>query len=54
MILTQYFSLCRPQSNRFRGMPFKPTRAISVDLFPHTDHCELMIEFVRQKPDQDS
>ncbi|KAF1806527.1 S-adenosyl-L-methionine-dependent methyltransferase [Mucor lusitanicus] len=52
--LDNFVTLCRPQSNRFRGMPFKPTRAISVDLFPHTDHCELMIEFVRQKPDQDS
>ncbi|KAG1089796.1 hypothetical protein G6F42_019881 [Rhizopus arrhizus] len=49
--LDNFVTLCRPQSNRFRGMPFKPTRAISVDLFPHTDHCELMIEFVRQKVD---
>jgi tRNA (uracil-5-)-methyltransferase len=32
-------------------MPFKPSRAISVDLFPHTDHCELMVEFVRIKPE---
>lgn len=41
--------LCRPTSNRFKGMPFKPSRAVSVDLFPHTDHCEMMIEFVRLK-----
>lgn len=39
--------LCRPTSNRFKGLPFKPSRAVSIDLFPHTDHCELMIEFVR-------
>jgi tRNA (uracil-5-)-methyltransferase len=30
-------------------MPFKPSRAVVVDLFPHTDHQELMIEFVRIK-----
>ncbi|KAI8079452.1 S-adenosyl-L-methionine-dependent methyltransferase [Thamnidium elegans] len=41
--------LCRPTSNRFKGMPFKPSRAVSIDLFPHTDHCEMMIEFVRLK-----
>lgn len=41
--------LCRPTSNRFKGLPFRPVRAVSVDLFPHTDHCELMIEFERIK-----
>ncbi|KAI7899941.1 S-adenosyl-L-methionine-dependent methyltransferase [Cokeromyces recurvatus] len=44
-----FLGLCRPESNSFVGMPFKPARAISFDLFPHTDHCELMIEFVRIK-----
>ncbi|KAI8883703.1 hypothetical protein K501DRAFT_333184 [Backusella circina FSU 941] len=47
--IDNFISLCRPQSNRFRGMPFKPSRAVVVDLFPHTDHQELMIEFVRIK-----
>ncbi|KAI9310932.1 S-adenosyl-L-methionine-dependent methyltransferase [Dichotomocladium elegans] len=42
-----FISLCRPTSNRFKGLPFKPTRAVSIDLFPHTDHCELMVEFER-------
>lgn len=41
------FSLCRPTSNRFQGAPFQPTRAVTVDLFPHTWHSELMVEFVR-------
>ncbi|KAI8384413.1 S-adenosyl-L-methionine-dependent methyltransferase [Radiomyces spectabilis] len=45
--LPNFISLCRPKSNRFKGMPFKPTRAVSIDLFPHTDHCELMLEFER-------
>ncbi|KAI8085809.1 uncharacterized protein B0P05DRAFT_23809 [Gilbertella persicaria] len=47
------YRLCRPQSNRFKGMPFKPVRAVSIDLFPHTDHCELMVEFVRMKPEEE-
>ncbi|CEP17832.1 hypothetical protein [Parasitella parasitica] len=45
--MQNFIGLCRPTSNRFKGLPFKPSRAVSVDLFPHTDHCELMIEFVR-------
>ncbi|KAI8993664.1 S-adenosyl-L-methionine-dependent methyltransferase [Pilobolus umbonatus] len=48
-----FTALCRPPSNRFRGMPFKMSRAVSVDLFPHTDHCELMVEFVRVKATED-
>jgi tRNA (uracil-5-)-methyltransferase len=50
--MQNFIGLCRPTSNRFKGMPFKPSRAISVDLFPHTDHCELMIEFVRLKEEE--
>ncbi|KAF7724754.1 tRNA methyltransferase 2 [Apophysomyces ossiformis] len=53
--LPNFVSLCRPQSNRFRGLPFKPSRAVSLDLFPHTDHSELMIEFVRMdEPESES
>ncbi|KAI9494021.1 S-adenosyl-L-methionine-dependent methyltransferase [Zychaea mexicana] len=45
--LLNFFALCKPSSNRAPGEPFRPSRAISIDLFPHTDHCELMVEFVR-------
>ncbi|CAO3637772.1 unnamed protein product [Cunninghamella blakesleeana] len=47
-----FFGLCRPQSNRFKGVPFKPVRAVSVDLFPHSEPSELMIEFERVKLDE--
>ncbi|KAI8145156.1 S-adenosyl-L-methionine-dependent methyltransferase [Fennellomyces sp. T-0311] len=50
--LQNFISLCRPTSNRFKGAPFRPSRAVSIDLFPHTEHCELMIEFVRVDDDQ--
>ncbi|OBZ86355.1 tRNA (uracil-5-)-methyltransferase A [Choanephora cucurbitarum] len=45
--MQNFIGLCRPTSNRFKGLPFKPSRAISIDLFPHTNHSELMIEFTR-------
>ena len=47
-------SLCRPTSNRFKGAPFRPSRAVSIDLFPHTEHCELLIEFVRIEEEKES
>ncbi|CAO3593546.1 unnamed protein product [Absidia cylindrospora] len=45
--MQNFIGLCRPTSNRYQGIPFKPQRAVIIDLFPHTDHAELMIEFVR-------
>ena len=41
------FSLCRPVSNKHKGTPFYPVKAVPVDLFPHTKHCELVILFER-------
>eukprot|EP01147_Barroeca_monosierra_P002022 gene2022-5095_t len=32
---------CRPESKRWSGQPFKIVRAIPMDMFPHTDHCEI-------------
>ncbi|ORE02819.1 S-adenosyl-L-methionine-dependent methyltransferase [Rhizopus microsporus var. microsporus] len=46
-----FTALCRPQSNKYKGLPFKPSRAVTIDLFPQTEHCELMVEFVRIKED---
>eukprot|EP00316_Scyphosphaera_apsteinii_P011364 CAMPEP_0119303014 /NCGR_PEP_ID=MMETSP1333-20130426/4512_1 /TAXON_ID=418940 /ORGANISM="Scyphosphaera apsteinii, Strain RCC1455" /LENGTH=701 /DNA_ID=CAMNT_0007305561 /DNA_START=12 /DNA_END=2117 /DNA_ORIENTATION=- len=36
-------ALCRPTSLKFRGEPFSPKRAFPVDLFPHTDKCEVVV-----------
>ena len=44
-------SLCRRESNRVKGLPFRPVKAIPVDLFPHTNHCELVLLFERLKSD---
>ena len=37
--------LCTPQGpdGSSGGAPFKPTRVIAVDLFPHTTHCEAVM-----------
>ena len=40
-------ALCRPTSNAFRGDPFVPTTMTPLDLFPHTEHCELVVVLER-------
>ena len=39
--------LCKAQSKRLKKNPFVPVKAIAVDLFPHTMHCELVMLFER-------
>ncbi|KAG2226720.1 hypothetical protein INT45_001067 [Circinella minor] len=45
--LGNFFTLCKASSKKVPGEPFRPSRAVTIDLFPHSDHCELMVEFVR-------
>lgn len=35
--------LARPSSKQFLGEPLIPVKAIAVDMFPHTNHCELIL-----------
>ncbi|KAJ3052904.1 tRNA methyltransferase 2 [Rhizophlyctis rosea] len=42
-----FVDLMRPESNKFKHRPFRMTRLQPVDLFPHTKHCELVVEFTR-------
>lgn len=46
-VLSFALSLCRAPSNRVRGAPFRPVRAMAVDLFPQTMHCETILLFER-------
>ncbi|KAF0983996.1 hypothetical protein FDP41_007911 [Naegleria fowleri] len=41
--------LCSPSSN-FSGRlpPFVPVKAVAVDMFPHTEHCEMICVFERK------
>lgn len=45
--MQNFNDLCRPVSNKFPGCPFRPVKALPLDLFPHTEHCELIVEFER-------
>eukprot|EP01133_Synstelium_polycarpum_P002929 gene2929-3369_t len=39
--------LCKSISNTMRGTPFRPVKSIAFDLFPHTEHCEVVVLFER-------
>uniref|UniRef100_A0AAY5KZC2 tRNA (uracil(54)-C(5))-methyltransferase n=1 Tax=Esox lucius TaxID=8010 RepID=A0AAY5KZC2_ESOLU len=45
--MNNFIDLCRSPSNRVRGAPFRPIRAMAVDLFPQTMHCEMLLLFER-------
>lgn len=40
-------SLCFPKTHCFHGQSFYPVCAVPVDLFPYTNHCELIMKFER-------
>ncbi|XP_008695814.1 tRNA (uracil-5-)-methyltransferase homolog A isoform X2 [Ursus maritimus] len=42
-----FVDLCRAPSNRVKGTPFRPVKAVAVDLFPQTPHCEMLLLFER-------
>lgn len=44
--------LCCPASKRFRGRPFKITFAQPVDMFPYSNHCELVMVFDRMTDEE--
>ena len=45
--MNNFVDLGRMTSNAYKGEPFYPTKVIPVDLFPHTNHFELIILFKR-------
>jgi len=45
-------NLCCPPSKKYRGLPFKPTRAQPVDMFPLTPHCEMVMTFDRMTEEE--
>lgn len=44
--------LCCPATKKYRGLPFKPTRAQPVDMFPLTPHCEMVMTFDRMSAEE--
>jgi tRNA (uracil-5-)-methyltransferase len=39
--------LCAPSTKRYKGRPFRISSATPVDMFPLTDHCEMVMTFDR-------
>uniref|UniRef100_G3PHR9 tRNA (uracil(54)-C(5))-methyltransferase n=1 Tax=Gasterosteus aculeatus aculeatus TaxID=481459 RepID=G3PHR9_GASAC len=50
--MNNFIDLCRAPSNRVHGAPFRPVRAMAVDLFPQTMHVEMML--LLERVDYDS
>ncbi|RUS77788.1 hypothetical protein EGW08_014452 [Elysia chlorotica] len=44
---TNFVDLIRPETVRLKGSPFTLEKAVPVDLFPGTKHCELVLLFTR-------
>lgn len=38
-----FVDFARPPSKTIQGVPFVPTRAVMVDMFPYTHHSELVV-----------
>lgn len=43
--------LCSPLTKRYKGTPFTVVSATPVDMFPLTDHCEMVMVFERASLD---
>ncbi|RZF35815.1 hypothetical protein LSTR_LSTR006273 [Laodelphax striatellus] len=48
--LKNFVDLGRPASKTLNGDPYVPIAAVAVDMFPHTNHCELVLCFQRIDP----
>ncbi|KAL0272185.1 UNVERIFIED_CONTAM: hypothetical protein PYX00_005262 [Menopon gallinae] len=47
LAVKNFIALGRAPSKMYQREPFLPVKAVPVDLFPHTKHCELLIYFER-------
>ncbi|KAH9418179.1 tRNA methyltransferase 2 [Dermatophagoides pteronyssinus] len=45
-----FIDLCRPISRAYHKDPFIPIETVAIDLFPHTERCELIVMFERKSP----
>jgi len=45
--LQNFLSLSMAESKTKQGAPFVPVKAVPVDMFPQTPHCELIVYFER-------
>lgn len=47
LAMNNFVSLCHRPTRKMNSDPFVLRKAIPVDMFPHTDHCELVLSFRR-------
>lgn len=47
LAMQNFVDLARDTSKSYGNQPFVPLKAIAVDMFPHTNHCELILYFTR-------
>lgn len=45
--MNNFFALCEEPHRKLKSEPFQLRKAIPVDMFPHTNHCELVLSFRR-------
>ena len=43
VLLDNLTHLVKPCTSSYKGAPFRAIKAVPVDLFPHTPHCELAV-----------
>ncbi|OWF44278.1 tRNA (uracil-5-)-methyltransferase homolog A-like [Mizuhopecten yessoensis] len=48
--MNNFIDLTRQTSRRNKGPPYRPVKAVPIDMFPQTPHCELVIMFERDQP----
>lgn len=48
-VVQNFVDLSRLTSKAFQGIPFTLSKAVPVDMFPQTEHCELVVQFNRIK-----
>ena len=45
--MNNFVTLCQRPNRGLKSEPFQLRAAIPVDMFPHTNHCELVLSFHR-------
>ncbi|KAL7014055.1 hypothetical protein ACKWTF_015715 [Chironomus riparius] len=51
-VIKNFVDLCKNSTKSMKGVPFEPKIARAVDMFPNTNHCELVVLFERKKVEE--
>ena len=51
-VIKNFVDLCKNSTKLMKGLPFEPKIVRAVDLFPNTNHCELVVLFERKKVEE--